>query len=400
LPVRDAVTVPAGIAKEISAAGGRITFARFMKLALTHPIDGYYSRGEVRIGARGDFSTAPSLSPEFCHTMARLLGDLVEAALRETEAGRVALVELGAGEGDLARALLERWDTERPILRARLDYIIVETSSPLRERQEQVLSGAGERGWRVCWAADVDEALASVAGGVVFGNEFLDALPVHVVDVGGEEPLEAWVELDGEDAKEVWGGPSTEASEELLAAFGTSEGAELRAFSGDGIIELRPAVRSLVDRVASDGCDVGLLTVDYGDWHIAPGARRLAAPGAGTRDLYGRTLRGYLKHQPVDDLYQYVGRQDLTADVDFRALDAHGRRAGLETVFYITLADMLRADSGAQRLAALREQAARATEDALEADRQATVLEKLLDYNGLGGAFKVMLQVKGRKTAR
>lgn len=395
----DAVTVPAGIAKEIAAAGGRVTFARFMELALTHPTDGYYSRGEVRIGARGDFSTAPSLSPEFCRTMARLLGDLVEAALRETGAGRVALVELGAGEGDLARALLERWDTERPMLRDRLICKIVEASAPLRERQARLLSSARERGWRVCWAADVDEALASVEGGVVFGNEFLDALPVHVVDVGGDEPLEAWVELDGEDAKEVWGGLSPEAKGELEESFGKTGSAELRALTRDGILELRPAARSLVEQVAANGSDVCLLTVDYGDWHMAPGARRSAAPGAGTRELYHRTLRGYLKHQQVGDLYQYVGRQDLTADVDFRALDVHGRRAGLETVFYITLADMLRADRGVQRLTALRGQAAQVTEDALEADRRATVLEELLDYGGLGSTFKIMLQVKERGAA-
>ncbi|MBN1321380.1 MAG: SAM-dependent methyltransferase [Thermoleophilia bacterium] len=394
------MTVPAGIAEEMSAAGGRVTFARFMQLALTHPVDGYYSRGEVRIGMRGDFSTAPRLSPEFCQSMTRLLGDLVEAALRETGTGRIALVELGAGEGDLATALLERWDAERPALRDRLGYTIVEASDPLRARQRRALSSAGERGWRVCWAADVDEALASVEGGVVFGNEFLDALPVHVVDVGGDELLEAWVELDGEDAKEVWGGLSPEARDELQAAFDEVEPAKLKALTGDGIIELRPAARSLVERVAAGGSDVCLLTVDYGDWHIAPGARRAAAPGAGTREPYRRTLRGYLKHQPVDDLYSHVGRQDLTADVDFRALDAHGRGVGLETVFYITLADMLRADDGVQKLTELRRQAAQATEDALEADRRATVLEKLLDYEGLGAAFKVMLQVKGRGASR
>jgi SAM-dependent MidA family methyltransferase len=388
------VSVPAGIAKEILAAGGRVTFARFMQLALTHPVDGYYSRREIRIGARGDFSTAPGLSPEFRHSMARLLGDLAEAAIRETETGRVALVELGAGEGDLAGALLERWDVERPMFRDRLEYKIVETGAHLRDRQEQALSGAEERGWRIGWTADVDQALATMEGGVVFGNEFLDALPVHVVDVGGEEPLEAWVELDGEKAREVWAALSPEAGEELEAAFGTTQPAELRALSGDGIIELRPAARSLLDRVAADDADVALLIVDYGDWHIAPGARRATMPGAGTREPYSRSLRGYFKHQRVDDLYSHVGRQDLTADVDFRALDAHGRRAGLETVFFITLADVLRADHGAQRLAVLHEQAAQATEYALEADQRATVLEQLLDYEGLGGTFKVMLQVK------
>lgn len=424
--------VPAGIVEEISARGGRVTFARFMELALTHPVDGYYSRDEELIGPHGHFSTAPGLSPEFSRTMARLLGDLAGAALEEAGevaatappgAGRgdrlVALVELGAGEGDLAGALLERWDTEHPTLRDRLAYTIVETGGPLRDRQKKALSEAMERGWQVSWAGTVGVALEPVDGGVVFGNEFLDAFPVHLVDVRGDEPLEAWVELVAGELSEVWAELSAAAEAELETVFGTVETAALGPLSRDGMIELRPAVGSLVERVAASASDACLLTVDYGEWFAAPGAgrgrglgaggaagRRATAsggaggPGTGLERPYARTVRGYFRHQLVDDPYLRVGRQDLTADVDFRALDAHGRRAGLETVFFITLADMLRADGGAQRLAGLRRRAAQATEDALDADRRAAILEKLLDYQGLGGTFKIMLQVKERGPSR
>ena len=43
--------------REEIAARGRITFARFMELAVGHPEHGYYVSGELRTGFAGDFLT-------------------------------------------------------------------------------------------------------------------------------------------------------------------------------------------------------------------------------------------------------------------------------------------------------------------------------------------------------
>jgi SAM-dependent MidA family methyltransferase len=84
-----------------------------------------------------------------------------------------------------------------------------------------------------------------------------------------------------------------------------------------------------------------------------------------------------------------VGAQDLTADVDYRALDAHGRVVGFEAVLYTSVAAMLLGDRGAERLTELE----RVAERSLEIDRRASALRSLLDHQEVGGAFKVMLQV-------
>ena len=107
-----------------------------------------------------------------------------------------------------------------------------------------------------------------------------------------------------------------------------------------------------------------------------------------------RTIRGYFRHQTVADPYVRVGRQDLTADVDFFALDRHGRRHGFETVLFTTVAALLKANGGEGRLETLRSRAAAGRRGALTADRDATVLAALLDEDGVGGAFKVMLQAR------
>jgi SAM-dependent MidA family methyltransferase len=408
------VPVPAGIAGEIMAEGGRVTFARFMELALTHQTEGYYRRtGRMTgplLGRRGDFSTAPRLSPAFRRAVGRLLTELVDVSLAHTGQtdgpavsgpsdmaafGRspVGVIELGGGEGDLAAAVLEGWEEARPDLRERVAYSIVEIGGPLRERQQQACRRMTARGWEVRWAEDLARAVAGVRPAVIVGNEFVDALPVHLIDVRSPGPVEAWIVADtggSGGVSERWEGLSEEAEAEIRFLFGVVPWERLRDLSRDGIVELRPAVGELMRRVAASMPEGSLLTIDYGGWFEGVGRGIEGRCGQACRPRYGRTLRGYFRHQLVTDPYLRVGRQDLTADVDFRALDLHGREAGFETALYTSVATLLLADGGETELRALREEAG----ISLDADREATVLEALLDEEGLGGAFKVMLQVR------
>lgn len=402
--------MPVGIAREIAAEGGRVTFARFMELALTHPTDGYYSRTGRLLGRRGHFSTAPHLSLAFSRAVVRLLTELADASLVDasqtavpgiagpTDAGAIgrpplAVVELGGGEGDLVKAVLDGWQQTRPELRERLVYSIVEIGEGLRARQRKALSEVVGREWDVRWADDLTGAVAGTRPAVIVGNEFVDALPVHLVDVRGPRPLEAWVSVDPDRSGrviELWDVLSREAEAELRFLFGAAEGDHLRALSRDGIMELRPAAGSLVRQIVSvmpEGC---LLTIDYGDWLRGVEAGTGCGCDPSGEPSYGRTVRGYFRHQLVTDPYARVGHQDLTADVDFRALDLHGRETGFETVLFTSVAALLLADGGEEELSALRARAG----DSLEADREAAVLEALLDREGLGGSFKVMLQVR------
>jgi SAM-dependent MidA family methyltransferase len=417
LPAGDirAAAIPEGIARTMAAEGGRVTFARFMELALTHPTDGYYNRAERLLGPRGHFSTAPYLSALFKRAVGRLLTELVDASLAAGAHGAsgtaaagaagdvaqlpVAVVELGGGEGDLAKSVLEGWQETRPDLRERLVYGIVETGDGLRARQREALSRVMDQGWDVRWTRDLTEVASATRPCVIVGNEFVDALPVHLVSVEGQRPLEAWVALDPDSSqglRQFWDEVSAEAEAELHVLFGAADVGVLRLLSRDGTVEVRPAMGALMRQIAAvmpAGC---LLTIDYGQWFVRPGPAEDAACGCDLRRglAYGRTLRGYFRHQLVTDPYSRVGRQDLTADVDFGALDLHGRQTGFETVLFTTVAGLLLADEGEQELAALRAQVVEADIGALEADREASVLEGLLDEQGLGGAFKVMLQVR------
>src|SRR5688572_11348872 len=149
--------------QEIAAAGGWISFARYMEMAL----QAYYGRDDRQFGAAGDFVTAPELGRLFGRTLAR--------QLRELEG---PILELGAGTGALAETLL----AEEPF-----EYFILETSAALRARQAARL-GAG-----VMFL----ERLPQKFRGVVLANEVVDALPVHAVGWRNEGIMERGVSFSG-----------------------------------------------------------------------------------------------------------------------------------------------------------------------------------------------------------
>lgn len=392
-----------------------MTFARFMELALGHPKLGYYSRVDRLLGPRGDFATAPALSPFFCRTLARLVSELAEAALEAeiVASGRVpAVVELGGGEGQLAQAVLAYWAKERPEWRGRIAYRIWEIAPGLRRRQQAVLAPFRRSGWQTGWGESLAEVCAQTAPLVMVGNEFLDALPVHLVRIENEAAQELYVGVEAQPAGRTlglrWGPPCPEAqrelaflfapvaenagNEDLLSSRPASWLAELARHTQDGLLELRPAVGNFLREAAALMPAGTLVTVDYGEWFagVSGGA---ACPGV-AESLRRRTLRGYFKHQLSLDLLARPGRQDLTADVDFAALDFHGSRCGFETVVFTTLSAFLRAGGAEQELATLDRAWQDASTDPLTADREATVLRTLLDEEALGRSFKLMLQVR------
>jgi SAM-dependent MidA family methyltransferase len=396
------VSPPASIAAIVAGEGGRVTFARFMELALTHPTLGYYSRAGRLLGRRGDFSTAPALSPFFNRTLARLVTELLEASLSAEASARSeaaafegppsGVIELGGGEGQLAAAILAKWEVQRPELRRKIAYRMVEIGEGLRQRQAEAVAGFVSRGWDVGWGSTLGEAGVGTRPVVIVGNEFIDTLPVHLVRVADGHVGELHVRaVPTGGLAEEWGPLSDEAAGEIEVLFGDARPERLTGLTSDGVIEVFPGLTELFREVAEVMPSGSLVSVDYGGWFLGvpkTGERW----GLEDRAPRRRTVRGYFKHQLVLDVLARPGRHDLTADVDFAALDLHGRRQGFETVLFTTLAAFLGAGGGEAELAAL--QAAGREDDALEADRQATVLRSLLEEHDLGGAYKVMVQVR------
>ena len=152
------------IREEIEAAGGAIPFSRFMELCLYTPGLGYYSAGQRKFGAGGDFVTAPEVSPLFGRCIAYSC-----AAVLATSGG--SILEFGAGSGRLAVDLLG----ELAVLDSLPDsYLILERSAELRQRQQETLRRelpqlVGLVGW-------LDALPEAGFQGVVLANEVIDAM--------------------------------------------------------------------------------------------------------------------------------------------------------------------------------------------------------------------------------
>jgi SAM-dependent MidA family methyltransferase len=74
-----------------------------------------------------------------------------------------------------------------------------------------------------------------------------------------------------------------------------------------------------------------LMTIDYGLT-----SDELFSPGR----MHG-TLRAYFRHHASDDLLANVGEQDLTAHVNFSAIQAAGESMGLRTEMFSTQSQFL-----------------------------------------------------------
>lgn len=264
--------------------GGSIPFDRWMTEALYHPVFGYYSANIRGIGRRGDFTTWPVLHRSLAEAIARW-------ALKHKPSGRWHLIEIGAGTGELAEAVLKAigwWNRPR--------YHIVDVSAPLRTAQQKRL------GSKATWHDSVAEALAACGGeAVIFSNELVDAFPCRIF----QKQTGAWREL----ALRIEGGRLQEIWREAALPDST-------VFSHDWPdgqrVEVQESFRAWQQQWLPQWKEGAMLTIDYGD----------RSPALYHRRPQG-TLRAYAHHQRLEgrEAYAGFGLRDLTVDVNFSDLE-------------------------------------------------------------------------------
>ena len=350
-------------------AEGPITFARFMAVALADPEHGYYATADDRPTRTGDFLTAPELHPIFGAVLARALDEQWQALGRP---GRFLLREYGAGSGTLAVTLLQGLADGRSELLEAIAYEPVELVPArvgrIRERLER--AGFGRA------VADRAPDGTSPSDGAVVANEFLDVLPVHRVAWRAGRLMERFVDIApaGDRFEETEGAPSTPA----LAARLADEGIEL--VHGQ-IAEIRLATDEWLAPMSA-GIGRGFATIiDYG------------RPAA---ELYGPsrhdgTLRAYSGQRAHADPFVAIGRQDLTAHVDFTAVERAAATLGWRSLGLTTQAEFL-VGSGFGELFAAHQAIPEVEPEAYLALRAAAA--RLLDPNALGG-FRVLVLGRG-----
>lgn len=247
---------------------GPIGFDVFMDLALYGP-GGFYERPPV--GADRDFVTSPHVHPAFGRFVARAVEPLRDTISPDDE---LRLTEVGAGDGTLARQLLDAMSSVR--------YTAVEVSPGAREAL-----GAID-------GIDVATELRPPVD-VVLAHELLDNLPFRLV----RDDAEVTVDVDGDAFLER----SRPLEADCRALI------EGRRAEGDIVVPV--GALGFIDRIAASLTRGYALLIDYG------------GDGSGT-------VHGYARQQPIEDVLDTPGAIDITAGLDFGWIADHARERGLQ----------------------------------------------------------------------
>ncbi len=349
-----------------------------MDMALYQPGEGYYVRQAGLIGPKGDFYTAPRLSPVFGELIADQIAEFWERLGSPTT---FQVVEMGGGQGLLAGDILSRLHQSYPDVWAALRYTLAEISEPLRLAQQRRLAaipgGAeiiGKVGWR-----NLEELEPGEITGCFVSNELVDAFPVHLVTIQGGAWREVYVSLsEAGELSEIVGPLSDPALTRYLAQldFGPE------SLEEDYRTEINLRMLDWLTQVAR-ALDTGyILTIDYG-YSAAHRYHPLKRSG---------TLQCYSNHRVHDNPYIAIGRQDITSHVDFSGLTRQGETLGLSTVGLTKQANFLLGLGLGQKLAKLSLPVPGLTNRQQLAEREA--LQRLINPAGLGN-FGVLIQGRG-----
>ncbi len=356
----------------------RITFAEYMDLTLYHPEYGYYSHKATNLGKEGDFFTSVHLGADFGEMLAIQFFQMWEILGQPTE---FFLIEMGAGQGYLAADILNYIKQKYPDFFQILKYTIVEKSPELKQLQQKLLID-----FKVNWC-NLEEIPNNSVTGCFFSNELLDAFPVHQFTLEDGELREIYVTRGDEDKGTRGQG---ELFREIVDKPSTPELADYLNFLEIDINQYPSGYRSEINLAALEWLGVVadrlqrgyMLTIDYGYTQ-----NRYYNP---RRDR--GTLQCYTRHHRHNDPYINIGQQDITAHVDFAALEKNGDRIGLQKVGLTQQGLFLMALGLGERIANLSQ--SKLPLSTLLQRRDS--LHQLLDPLGLGG-FHVLVQGKGLK---
>lgn len=361
------------ISSRIREAGRPLTFAQFMEMALYDLDHGYYMTGGDRsrlessalaIGmAGGDFYTAPCLSPFLAKCLARQLQEIDDLLGQPPE---FTLLEMGPGDGQFIKDVLDAVARFDPGLSSKLSVILVESSPYLRSIQERMLE-PNSKAAKIIWASNLGALDDDSLVGMVLSNELVDAFPVNRVRMTGEGLKEIYVNhVDGQFVEQLED-PSTDELSDSLKALDVDLPVGFTT-------EINLNAIDWMQQVARVLCRGVVVTIDYGHTsqdYISP----MRKDG---------TLLCYYCHTVATNPYERIGEQDMTAHVNFSSLAQVGEQAGLSLTGFTNLMHFLMS-LGIDEMVAGYDQESKEVQAAVQ----------LLRPQGMGTTFKVMIQHKG-----
>lgn len=291
-----------------------MTFMEFMHQALYAPNEGYYSSALQKLGAGGDFVTAPELTPLFGKAVANQCLQIF------THLDAPTILEYGAGTGRLCVDILSHLETNN---RLPENYLILEVSAHLRHRQQELIHRAiPHLASRVKW---LDGWPTQAFNGVILANEVLDAMPVHRFLKTEQGLLESYVSLD--------------ETNQLVEQFKPCKNQRLETYVNEQLtlnsLPYLSEVNLFIDDWMKNNYSIlnkgVVLLIDYGfprhEYYHS--------------DRNQGTIMCHYQHHSHANPLLHPGEQDITAHVDFTHVAEAGYQAGFHVAGYTNQASFL-----------------------------------------------------------
>jgi SAM-dependent MidA family methyltransferase len=340
---------------ELKKNNNKITFHKYMDMALYHPNLGYYQKDNP-FGIQGSFYTSVDASDSFGNTLARSYKDIMETLELDYH-----LCEMGAGSGMLANDILNYLKENEPEFYKKFKYTIIEKSEHLIKRQQEILAPHKDK---LNWISFDD---LQNFNGVFHSNELVDAFPVHrVINIKGE--LKEIFVINYNGKLELY--PDEFSTEKLQKYI---DEMDIKIIENQ-IIDINLDAISWIESLAEKIDKAIVVTIDYG----YPADQLYAS------FRMDGTLCCYYNHRQNNDYFKNIGEQDLTAFVDFTALEKHGKLKGLEKIAFMQQWLFL-VQSG------ILEEIQKAETDL----HKSSIKSLIMPEGGFGTTFHVLIQSKG-----
>lgn len=273
----------------------------FMSAALFNPQSGYY-RTKNPLGKNSDFITAPEISQVF--------GELLAAYILQIFAGKknkISLVEMGAGKGTLffdilftIKKLAEKNIAPAVDFLERANFHIIEINEVLKKIQQEKL-----REFKVKWHENFDEFLREADEIFFISNELFDCFPIDQfvkTDIG-------WCERLVDSGKFITANfdPQIHKFVQNLVQIDAPFGA---------VFEHSQSARNFMTQLCEALKIKGGIAINFDYGYV--------------KNEFANTLQAIKNHQKTNVL-ENVGKSDITAHVDFAALDKIAKNCGLNS---------------------------------------------------------------------
>jgi len=341
------------IIQSIVAAGGWISFNRFMEFALYDADFGYYSGSLRKFGEEGDFVTASEISSFFAKALCIQFKEIFQSLDKN-------IIEIGAGSGKFALEVIQSLEADSESIN---HYFILEISQSLRKQQydlliEQLPSNLFNK---VQWINEIPKKYE----GIIFCNELLDAFPIDLIKKTLGNYFQKGVGV--ENSEFIW-------KDKLIDDLSVYDQVNLESLPDNYLIEHSIHIKNWINQINQSFSKGILLIIDYG-FNDKEYFHDQRAQG---------TLMCHFKHYAHDNPLIHLGIQDITSHINFSFVARETSKLGLHVKGFISQANFLINCGILDLLEKVN------IEDRALYMKSVSEIQKLLSPAEMGDLFKVM----------